>query len=172
MRTLLSSSASLDTAQATPALWNAPESAMADFDNAKTAKDDGKLAGLDRIKQAFEALKGMHKGPDQTEAALTATPTNGPSPFDNAQWPVGPVGAPGQAQASMAPQGAPMPQPRPQEAPQPQMAPPQPQAPQDPVMQGFFQRNAALQRDPISGDYLDPTAAQAANPGIFKGLFS
>lgn len=70
------------------------------------------------------------------------------SPMDNAQWPFGPNGAPGAAQAQ-AP--VPMPQPRPAEA---------PTAPPD---MSFFQRNAAMMRDPMTGDFLDPQAGKQAD---------
>jgi hypothetical protein len=47
-----------------------------------------------------------------------------------------------------SPRDIPMPQPRPAEAPSPM---------------GFFQRNAYLQKDQESGEYLDPTFAAKAN---------
>jgi len=120
---------------------------------------------MDRIKAAFESLKDMHKGPNQTpeNISMLAGP-NSPSPFDNAHWPQGPVGAPSQAQAPM-PQSLPMPQPRPAEAPQPQ--------PENPMM-SLFQRSAAMERDPLTGEFIDPQAGAKANaqPGIFHSLFS
>jgi hypothetical protein len=124
---------------------------------------------IDRIKAAFDSLKDMHKGPDQTpeNTAMLAGP-NSPSPFDTMQWPYGPVGAPSQAQgasppaAPQGPSGVPMPQPRPEGAP-----PPPDQGP----MMSFFQRNTALQRDPVTGEYIDPASAAKANPGVFHGLF-
>lgn len=121
---------------------------------------------MDRIKAAFDDLKNMHKGPDQT-ASNTGVLPSGASPFDTSQWPYGPVGAPSQAQASVPqqpqmPSGIPMPMPRPAEA---------PQADANPMM-SFFQRNTALMKDPISGEYIDPAAAAKASPGIFHGLFS
>lgn len=118
---------------------------------------------------------------------------NQPSPLDNAQWPFGPVGAPkapsppistdnsGPPPAPQAPQvpppAAPQPVPSanvslpmapsvPMPTPRPQMPIPMPQprpaeAPQPDM--GFFARNAAMMRDPMSGDYLDPQAAQRAD---------
>lgn len=71
---------------------------------------------------------------------------NGPSPLDNAAWPFGPVGAPSHGTV-------PTPQPRPAEAPQPEA----------PSPMGWFARNTAMQRDPLSGDFLDPAAAQRAD---------
>lgn len=124
-----------------------------------------KLPAVDRIKDAFSAIKDMHKDGSQ-EPTLDASnmpwmgsltfpgklPASQGFPAQNAPAP-GP--APMNAQASI-----PMPAPRPQEAPQ-----------ANPFM-AFFQRSAALQRDPITGDYLDPEAAQKADPSVFKGLFS
>jgi hypothetical protein len=121
----------------------------------------GPLTGMDRIKAAFDSLKDMHKGPDQTAANTAVLPANGASPFDNAQWPYGPVGAPSQSMASgpSTPGGVPMPQPRPADAPQ-----------ASPMM-SLFQRSAAMQQDPLTGDYIDPAAAAKAQPNIFHGLF-
>jgi hypothetical protein len=156
LRTALGSSASLTPGQANPALWGSP--AEFPIEEAKEAKKPDPQ--IDRIKQAFEALKDMHKGPDQTAAAFTTPPSSGPSPFDGAQWPYGPAGAPTQAHASALPTHAPMPAPR-------------PAIPQDsPAAMGFFQRNAALQRDPLTGEYLDPASASKADAGVFKGLFA
>lgn len=122
-------------------------------------------APIDRIKAAFEALKDMHKGSNQTETAFTAPPSSGPSPFDNAQWPYGPSGAPTDPPKPLLMQAQ-------AQAPVPMPAP-RPSIPQDsPAAMGFFQRNAALQRDPLTGDYLDPAAASKADAGVFKGLFA
>lgn len=114
---------------------------------------------MDRIKAAFDSLKDMHKGPDQTPANIGVLP-QGASPFDNAQWPYGPVGAPSQTQAQ--PQ-TPMPMARPAEAPQADTSNP---------MMSLFQRSAAMQQDPLTGSYIDPAAAAKARPGIFQGLFN
>jgi hypothetical protein len=137
-----------------------PNSAYSAF-KASAGPDDAKQpqqSPIDRIKQAFDALKDMHKAPDQT-------PSNSPSPFDTAQWPYGPVGAP---QASAVP----MPQPRPLQAPQPEA--PQPQADSANPLMSLFQRSTAMQRDPLTGDFIDPKAGAtaAAQPGILSSLFA
>lgn len=119
-----------------------------------------------RLVDAFKQLQSMHKDPALEAAmAIPSSNTPTPSPFDNAQWPFGPVGAPSQANAQAqpqqaAPQGVPMPAPRPQEAPQP------------PPEMSFFQRNAMMQRDPLTGEYLDPAQAAQAAQSPFKGLFA
>jgi hypothetical protein len=69
----------------------------------------------------------------------------------------------------MAPQ-VPMPQPRPPQAPQAQAQVPMPMArpegaPSGQPM-GFFQRNTAMMRDPATGDFIDPMAAQQAQADI------
>jgi hypothetical protein len=116
----------------------------------------------DRLSDAFTQLKNMHKDP-ALEQAMSTPASGGPSQFDQAQWPYGPVGAPSQAMASspavQGQPGVPMPAPRPTEAPQ---APPE---------MSFFQRNAMLQRDPLTGEYLDPAQAASAEQSPFKGLF-
>jgi hypothetical protein len=66
--------------------------------------------------------------------------------------------------------GIPMPQPRPQMAqapmPMPQPRPAQaPQAPQPSSPMGFFQRNAAMMQDPVTGGFIDPRAAAQAQAG-------
>jgi hypothetical protein len=55
-------------------------------------------------------------------------------------------------------EGVPMPRPRPQpqHIPMPQ---PRPQAPQE---MGFFQRNAAMMQDPVTGMFINPGAASQA----------
>lgn len=124
---------------------------------------------IDRIKAAFAELKDMHKGPDQTDSNTAVLPPGGASPFDTMHWPYGPVGAPATPMAANAPvpqapqPSVPMPQPRPMDA---------PQADANPMM-SFFQRNAALQKDPLSGDYIDPASASRAQaqPGILSHLF-
>ena len=172
MHALRGSAGTLTTEQYTPGLWGSPEEALQNFDEA--AKE--KSSPISRITEAFSALKDMHKGPAQTEAAFKAAAPNSPSPLDTAQWPFGPVGAPSSALPSpldtakwpYGPIGAPSsarayappsPRPRPSEAPAPTSE------------LSFFQRSTALQRDPITGEYLDPEAASKAGPGIFKGLF-
>jgi hypothetical protein len=146
----------------------------------------GPLTPMDRIKAAFDSLKDMHKGPDQTpqNTAMLAGP-NSPSPFDNAQWPQGPQGAPSQAQASV-----PMPQARPPGAPlsegeangiydsfenspagQRMRASTNAMDAQQNPMMSLFQRSAAMQRDPQTGEFIDPASAAKAQPGIFHGLF-
>lgn len=116
---------------------------------------------IDRIKAAFDQLKDMHKGPDQTPANMAAlASSNQPFDFESAHWPVGPVGAPSQSMASAPPPpGVPMPRPRP------------PEAPQESPMMSLFQRSAAMQQDPNGGGYIDPATAAKAQPNIFHGLF-
>jgi hypothetical protein len=65
--------------------------------------------------------------------------------------------------------GIPMPQPRPQMAQAP-MPMPQPRPAQAPQAQpsspmGFFQRNAAMMQDPVTGGFIDPQAAAQAQAG-------
>jgi len=100
----------------------------------------GPQTPMDHIRNGFDQF-GMPMIPDSNAPAA--------SPFDNAQWPAGPVGAPSQAQASTA---------RP------------PEADQNPIM-GLFQRSVALQKDPLTGEFIDPAAAAKARPNIFHGLF-
>lgn len=167
MSSVLGRSADLTPQQATPALWGGPEGAMASFDNAaKTiAKPDSPgtsptQSPMDRIKAAFDSLKDMHKDPNQTQANTGVLPSNGASPFDNAQWPYGPVGAPSSQPPAQA--SVPMPMARPAEAPQADAGNP---------MMSLFQRSAAMQQDPLTGGYIDPSAAAKASPGVFHGLF-
>jgi len=131
--------------------------------------DSQKQSPIDRIKAAFQSLKDMHQ-PDASVAnnAPADSPYYGPLGANpNAQF-YGPLGAPAPQAPSQAPApapsaGVPMPQPRPADA---------PQAPSP--MMSLFQRSAALQQDPLTGDYIDPTAAAKANaqPGIFSKLFA
>lgn len=124
------------------------------------------LSPLMRLTDAFGQLKDMHMGQNAqhlagrspTDQAFNVPmpsprPMDTPSPLDTAQYPFGPMGAPhGMAQA-------PMPAPRHAEAP--------PGAPLD-----LMQFNTAMMRDPSTGEFIDPRAAQTAearNP--FKGLF-
>jgi hypothetical protein len=61
--------------------------------------------------------------------------------------------------------GVPMPQPRPQMAQAP-VPMPQPRPAQAPQEMNFFQRNAAMMHDPVTGMFIDPSAAsQAQNSG-------
>lgn len=66
----------------------------------------------------------------------------------------------------MAP-SVPMPQPRPQmAAPTPAPAPvpvPQPRPAEAPQPMGFFARNTAMMRDPLTGAFLDPASAKQAD---------
>lgn len=124
----------------------------------KAKKAEASPAPMDRLKDAFAQLKDMHKDD---------APAPEPFSFETAQWPYGPVGAPSQAQASASP--PPAPQPQQAAAPVPMPAPRPAEAPQQ---MGFFQRNAAMMRDPSTGDFIDPSAAaQAGNGGILNGLF-
>jgi hypothetical protein len=120
---------------------------------------------LDRLKDAFSQLKDMHKD----DPAAIGDSTSGASPFDNAQWPYGPVGAPSQAQAS-APAPAPQaPAPVPMPAPRPAAAA---QAPASNPFADFFARNTAMMKDPVTGEFIDPqAAAKYGGSGILNGLF-
>jgi hypothetical protein len=109
----------------------------------------------------------MHKGdPALAQVLPLGSSNSGASPFDNAQWPAGPVGAPSQAQASSpapAPAPAPMPRARPAEASQLTNNP----------FADFFARNTAMMKDPVTGDFIDPqAAAKFGGSGILNGLFS
>lgn len=118
---------------------------------------------LERIRKDFEPAKPTPapavSPPISTNnlPGLTAQAAPAPPPVQPTQ-PMPPV------QPMDAPAAVPMPTPRPQMAapstPMPQARPvdaPQPEAPM-----GFFARNTALMRDPVSGAYLDPAAAQRA----------
>jgi hypothetical protein len=62
--------------------------------------------------------------------------------------------------------GIPTPQPRPQMAQAPMPTPqPQPQPAQAPSPMGFFQRNAAMMHDPVTGGFIDPAGAAQAQAG-------
>lgn len=146
-------------ASGSPDIYSTPEivERQTRYDAARSADAMPKSNPMDRIKDAFTALKDMHKG---GEPALDASqmpwlssltfPMKAPA---SQGFPQSPMNA--QAQA---PSPVPMPMPRPAEAPQ-----------GDPMMSAF-QRNAALQKDPNTGEFLDPEAAQGADPGIFKAL--
>ncbi len=115
-------------------------------------------APIDRIKEAFSQLKDMHQ---------PVSGSGDPSPLYGAQWPYGPIGAPQPAVAQASPatnQGppVPMPQARPQEA----------SSGDQPALMGFFKRNTAMMRDPVTGAFIDPAAAAKASPGILQGLFT
>lgn len=75
--------------------------------------------------------------------------------------------APNQAVANrgmpMMAHGVPMPQPRPQMAQHTPM--PQPRPAEAPQPMGFFQRNAAMMTDPVTGMFIDPGAAAQAQAG-------
>lgn len=140
------------------------ENQTSDFRNLTNAYKDAREtkrggAQLSRLQDAFSQLKDMHKD----NAATTPAPFD----FETAKWPFGPVGAPSQSMAhSAAPPvsaSVPMPMARPAEAPQ---APPA----QSPFAE-FFGRNTAMMKDPSSGDFIDPSAAAKAGPGILNGLF-
>jgi hypothetical protein len=97
----------------------------------------------ERVVQGFNAL-----GPTPLQTA-EATPAPLPSPALSAMNQAAPAPAP----------AVPTPQPRP-DVPAP-----------DPM--GFFQRNAALMRDPSSGAFIDPTSAeraQASGPDVINKL--
>ena len=82
-------------------------------------------------------------------------PEAGNTPMENSQWPTGPVGAPTPAapQAPAVTSGGPH---------QPIFTGPQlPQSSPDTL--SAWQRNAALQRDGLTGDYIDPTNAARAD---------
>jgi hypothetical protein len=81
-----------------------------------------------------------------------------------------PPAAPVVAQGDPVGAGVPLPAPRPQAAPSAPAAQPVPmpqprpaEAPQQAPGMSFWQRNAAMMRDPITGSFLDPAAAQRAD---------
>jgi hypothetical protein len=135
-----------------------------DLVGAYTAEKEKKkgMQSLDRLQDAFAQLKDMHKDNPQTPVAPFGSSAEA-GPFDNAQWPYGPQGAPSQASASAAPPapppGVPMPAPRPAEAPQASSP-----------FADFFARNTALMKDPGSGEFIDPRAA-ALHGGGLSGMF-
>lgn len=135
--------------------YDAFKDAVKAGDQFSTTADDGKSEDkpMDRIKAAFDSLKNLHKSPDEQRPD-----------FESFNWPQGPIGAPSTSMAS-APTSVPMPLPRPAEAPMQQ-----PVEQPGPLM-SLFQRSAAMQRDPSTGDFIDPAAAAKAQPGIFHGLF-
>lgn len=114
--------------------------------------NSGPMSPNERVAQGFNAT-----GPSASQPAVLAGP-NSPSPLDNASWPFGPKGAPVAASASSPLDTAQWPH-GPVGAPQQSAA--TPSAPQEPM--GFFARNSAMMRDPLSGAFIDPAAAQVAN---------
>lgn len=97
-------------------------------------------------------------GMQPTPAAQVANRFGGmqpPSPMPDpaqqiaARFPQAMAQAPAPTQAPQAP-SVPVPSPRPAQAP-----PPQPEM-------SFFQRNAAMMRDPVTGSFIDPSGAAAA----------
>lgn len=82
---------------------------------------------------------------------------NESSPLDVMNWPYGPYGKPSNPPSPVVSRDAvvptPTPQPRPTEAPQ-----------AEPDL-SFWQRNAALMRDPGTGAFIDPTGAAKAVRG-------
>lgn len=100
--------------------------------------ENGLLAlGAQRMAQPPQPQQAPPLPPPQVVGPAPGTPPT-PAPPVMAQG--GPVGASVQ-----------MPQPRPAAAPQP-----------DPAM-SFWQRNAAMMRDPSTGDFLDPASAKRAD---------
>lgn len=67
-------------------------------------------------------------------------------------------------------QGVPMPQPRPQMAQQAPPPMPQPRPASAPQEMGFFQRNAAMMTDPVTGMFIDPAGAAKANPDTINKM--
>ncbi|MBR1173895.1 hypothetical protein JQ617_08015 [Bradyrhizobium sp. KB893862 SZCCT0404] len=128
-------------------------------------KDDSpKVAPIDRIKAAFEDLRNMHRTSDASAPQTYGMAPGSPAP----PLPTGTVtpapifnGLMAQDSAPAAPR-VPMPQPRPAEA-----------DAQQPALMSFFQRNAAMMKDPSTGDYIDPQGAAKAGTqaGIFDRLF-
>lgn len=146
-------------ASGSPDIYSTPEIAerQTRYDAARSADAMPKSNPMDRIKDAFTALKDMHKdnGPvlDASQMPWLSSLTFPMQAPASSGFPSAPMNA--NAQASV-----PMPMPRPAEAPQ-----------QEPMMSAF-QRNAALQKDPMTGEFLDPEMAAKAGPGIFQGLFA
>ena len=124
-----------------------------------------------RLQDAFKQLKDMHKDDPRLAEGLSMMPSSGgASALDHAQWPFGPVGAP-RAMATSVP----TPQPRPPEvaAPVPMPMARPAEAPQAPgALSEFFQRNAAMMKDPTTGEMIDPiAAAKFGGGGILNGMF-
>lgn len=140
-----------------------------------------------RLQDAFNKLKDMHKDDPRLAEGLSMMPSSGgASALDHAQWPFGPVGAPRPMAAPV-----PTPQPRPAQAPMsPQeadniydsfenspagkrmraadMAAPASSGP----FADFFARNAAMMKDPTTGEMIDPSAAaKFGGGGILNGMF-
>lgn len=114
--------------------------------------------------QAYEAelARQAHPSPmdriAQGHAQFAPSPMAAQSsPMDSLPWPFGPIGAPQAAhQAPQAhPAAIPMPQARPAEAPD----------------TSFFMRNALMQRDPMTGAFLDPAgAASVKGPDLIAKM--
>lgn len=125
---------------------------------------------INRLQDAFKQLKDMHRDdPRLAEGLSMMQSSGGASALDNAQWPFGPVGAPKVMASSV-----PTPQPRPPEAaapvPMPMARPAE--APHGGALSEFFQRNAAMMKDPTTGEMIDPiAAAKFGGSGILNGLF-
>lgn len=144
-------------------------------------KPPAQLSPQDRINQASAALeqrdmsflKGLPANsmavdwgyvPPRAGAFPAGPPQQDTSMLRNLQGPAadwGYVQQPGNfPQAPQRPAAVPMPMPRPAAAPQPapQQAAPMPQQ----ADVSWFMRNAQMQRDPLSGEYLDPRLAALA----------
>lgn len=122
-------------------------------DNSGSANYSAGASPQDRLQAAFDAFKNKQ--------TITSASAPEASPFDTMQWPFGPVGAPSQAEAKITTpaQGVPVPTPRPAEAPQAQPD------------TSFFMRNALMQKDPTSGDFIDPTgAASVRGPDLISKM--
>lgn len=148
-----------------------------------------------RLKSSFDAIKDMHKTPghradfesvlgqpqpDQSNADLFRRDPYAIPAYQRDQQNANRVP---DAFSALPPQqglpapGTPMPQPRPpmldamaQGAPeQPRFNPAQSAA--VPEEMPWWKRNAMMQTDPTTGQYLDPQMAAQANPNVFKGLF-
>lgn len=125
-------------------------------------KDAQENKGLDRIKAAFDAIKTMHKNPS---LALLEGPMSAQVQSQPQQTPQQRIDG---AFAQLPSQAVPMPKPR------PAMLDAMAQAAPEETSQAempWWMRNAALQKDPETGEFLDPAMAAKAQPNAFKGLF-
>jgi len=150
-----------------------------------------RLAAMEESKKASSPLMAaMAQGAPQAPPALTRSvvPPPSPAPMPVAPPPIAPP--PGQMgsdalRGTMAPNWTP-PAPQAPPAPPPQAPPPppkrivrqatMPQAPSAPKAQSspmmdMFRRNAAMMRDPATGELIDPGGAASAPLGILSGLF-
>ncbi len=138
---------------------NTPED-LAYLTKAFAAARAARLTPNGHVADAFNRLP-FPQGSDPMTAGGLAPPAAPVTPqvSDGSFNSIDAAAAP-QATPALPPAAVPMPQPRPEEAPTPQ-----------PGGMGFFARNTAMMRDPVTGDFLDPTAgrqAEASGPDLIQ----